>query len=32
MGTRLLATKEAPLHERLKRALIEATENDTNDD
>jgi len=29
MGTRLLATKEAPLHERLKRALIEATENDT---
>jgi NADH:quinone reductase (non-electrogenic) len=29
MGTRLLATQEAPLHQRLKRALIEATENDT---
>ena len=29
MGTRLLATKEAPLHERLKRALIATTENDT---
>jgi nitronate monooxygenase len=29
MGTRLLATKEAPLHEKLKRALIDATELDT---
>jgi NADH:quinone reductase (non-electrogenic) len=29
MGTRLLVTKEAPLHERLKKALIDATENDT---
>jgi nitronate monooxygenase len=29
MGTRLLTTREAPVHENLKRALIEATELDT---
>jgi NAD(P)H-dependent flavin oxidoreductase YrpB (nitropropane dioxygenase family) len=29
MGTRLLTTREAPIHENLKRALIEATELDT---
>lgn len=29
MGTRLLATREAPIHENLKRALLEATELDT---
>jgi len=28
-GTRLLATKEAPIHEDLKKALVEATELDT---
>lgn len=29
MGTRLLATREAPIHDNLKRALVEATELDT---
>ena len=29
MGTRFLATKEAPVHENIKRWLIEATERDT---
>ena len=29
MGTRLLATKEAPIHENLKQALIRASELDT---
>ncbi len=29
MGTRLLATKECPLHDKLKHALINATELDT---
>ncbi|MEW6667586.1 MAG: nitronate monooxygenase [Thermodesulfobacteriota bacterium] len=29
MGTRLLVTREAPIHENLKRALLEATELDT---
>ena len=29
IGTRLLATKEAPIHERLKKALVEASELDT---
>jgi nitronate monooxygenase len=29
IGTRLLATKEAPIHENLKKALIEASELDT---
>ncbi len=29
MGTRLLATREAPIHDHLKRALVEATELDT---
>jgi NAD(P)H-dependent flavin oxidoreductase YrpB (nitropropane dioxygenase family) len=29
MGTRLLATQEAPLHEALKQALVQATELDT---
>ena len=29
MGTRLLATKECPLHDKLKHALIGATETDT---
>ena len=29
MGTRLLATQEAPLHENLKQALVQATEQDT---
>ena len=29
MGTRLLATKECPVHENLKKALVKATENDT---
>jgi NAD(P)H-dependent flavin oxidoreductase YrpB (nitropropane dioxygenase family) len=29
MGTRLLTTREAPVHENLKRALVEATEVDT---
>jgi nitronate monooxygenase len=30
MGTRFCATKEAPLHDNIKRALLEATECDTN--
>ena len=29
MGTRLLATKEAPIHENLKQALVQASELDT---
>jgi NADH:quinone reductase (non-electrogenic) len=29
MGTRLLTTREAPLHERLKQALLQAGEGDT---
>ena len=29
MGTRLLATKECPIHENLKKALVKATETDT---
>ena len=29
VGTRLLATKEAPIHEKLKRALLDASELDT---
>jgi NAD(P)H-dependent flavin oxidoreductase YrpB (nitropropane dioxygenase family) len=29
IGTRLLATKEAPIHEDLKKALVEASELDT---
>jgi len=29
MGTRFIATKEAPVHEKVKRALVEATELDT---
>ena len=29
IGTRLLATKEAPIHENLKKALVEASELDT---
>ena len=29
VGTRLLVTEECPIHENLKRALIEATELDT---
>jgi len=29
MGTRLLATKECPIHENLKEALVKATETDT---
>ena len=29
IGTRLLVTKEAPVHDRLKKALVEATEIDT---
>lgn len=29
MGTRLIATKEAPFHEAYKRTLLEAKENDT---
>src|SRR5499427_8563280 len=29
MGTRFIATKEAPVHPRVKRALVEATELDT---
>ena len=29
MGTRFVATKEAPVHENVKRALVEATELDT---
>ena len=29
MGTRLLTTKECPIHENLKKALVKATETDT---
>ncbi len=29
IGTRILATKEAPIHEKLKQALVEASELDT---
>lgn len=29
MGTRFCATKEAPIHENIKRALVKATERDT---
>lgn len=29
MGTRFMATKEAPVHENLKQAMVEATERDT---
>ncbi|MCA1927726.1 MAG: nitronate monooxygenase [Calditerrivibrio sp.] len=29
MGTRFMATKEAPIHENIKNRLVEATENDT---
>ncbi len=29
MGTRFLATREAPVHENVKRALLQATERDT---
>lgn len=29
MGTRWMATKEAPIHEAVKKAIVEATENDT---
>jgi len=29
VGTRLLATREAPIHDRLKKALVEASELDT---
>jgi NAD(P)H-dependent flavin oxidoreductase YrpB (nitropropane dioxygenase family) len=29
LGTRLLATKESPIHEKLKRALLDASELDT---
>jgi len=29
MGTRFCATQEAPIHERIKQALVAATENDT---
>jgi Dioxygenases related to 2-nitropropane dioxygenase len=29
MGTRFMATKEAPMHDNIKRRLVEATENDT---
>lgn len=30
MGTRFCATKEAPIHDEIKRALVNATERDTN--
>jgi NADH:quinone reductase (non-electrogenic) len=30
MGTRFCATKEAPIHENIKKALLEASERDTN--
>jgi NADH:quinone reductase (non-electrogenic) len=30
MGTRFMTTREAPIHENIKRALISATERDTN--
>ena len=29
MGTRFLATKEAPIHENIKRAIVEGSERDT---
>ncbi|MCA1980973.1 MAG: nitronate monooxygenase [Calditerrivibrio sp.] len=29
MGTRFMATKEAPIHENIKKRLVKATENDT---
>ena len=29
MGTRFMATKEAPIHENVKKALVEGTENST---
>ena len=29
MGTRFMATKEAPIHENIKRAIVEGTERDT---
>lgn len=29
MGTRFMATKEAPIHDNVKRALVEGTENST---
>src|SRR5690606_29268178 len=29
MGTRFMATKEAPVHENLKQAMVNATERDT---
>ena len=29
MGTRFIATKEAPVHENVKQALVQATELDT---
>jgi nitronate monooxygenase len=29
MGTRFMATVEAPIHENIKKALVDATENDT---
>ena len=29
MGTRFIATKEAPVHENVKQALVDATELDT---
>lgn len=29
MGTRFVATKEAPVHDNMKHAIVEATENDT---
>lgn len=29
MGTRFMATKEAPMHDNIKKRLVEATENDT---
>jgi NADH:quinone reductase (non-electrogenic) len=30
MGTRFCATKEAPIHDRIKQALVDASERDTN--
>ncbi|TPX33186.1 nitronate monooxygenase [Synchytrium microbalum] len=30
MGTRFMATKEAPIHENVKKAMVAATERDTN--
>ena len=30
MGTRFMCTKEAPIHDRVKEALVKATERDTN--